>query len=398
MRVRLFLLGLALVGCDFLEARSLVVVKLSAAPELPTIGKVAVSVHEQTREESGEVPVEGAGSLALGVYLERDTAGLVPLRVLAYDGQGKVLARHTEQIEVSAGRTVTKELVVRKECMDACPGAGAGKCASSSSSATCGDFNEDGCVEWGSSMVCAERCRNDRCVTCTDACTDGAVRCDATGSKLELCADHDQNGCYEWGRPTACPYGCAASKCRDCRDECTAGATRCSADGKRETCANHDSDACTEWGGLMACPLGCANGQCVCSDECSAGARRCNAAGTGSESCGNFDVDTCLDWGGVVVCGTGCDPGTGLCRPLRTFPATCTRNGECTEGCSEGGWCIKACTASAQCPGGWCVQNTKNVSVCFPRCTAASQCLAYSNVTCKTSTAVEGTAASVCAR
>jgi len=210
-------------------------------------------------------------------------------------------------------------------CTDGCTVAGARRC-SGTQVETCGDSDGDGCLDWGASEACGQGlvCANGFCaLACEDACsTVGATKCDANA--VATCGDFDDDGCLEWGQPTACSgtESCSNGRCAEaCVSECPAlGATRCDGAGV-STCGDTDADPCREWGTVVPCGEGltCSNGACAatCSDECAtSGQAICSGAGS-VVTCGNFDADSCLELGSPVSCGAAevCLAGACEARP-----------------------------------------------------------------------------------
>ena len=141
--------------------------------------------------------------------------------------------------------------------------------------------------------------------SCKDACTPGSKSCE--GTTLLTCGDFDGNGCAEWGDPVACPDQCQVDQCvSTCNDECTSGSRRCAGDGF-QVCSDGDGDGCTEWGTTQACGPGqtCSgDGQCVaeCVDQCAAGQLRCVTGQDQYQEC-TCPPGDCCDWGDPVNCG-----------------------------------------------------------------------------------------------
>ena len=207
-------------------------------------------------------------------------------------------------------------------CNDECSVAGARGCGGPASVKTCGDTNADGCLEWGTAVACNgdEICSNGHCATnCSDECTTlGGFQCSGSEATQE-CGDYNQDGCLEWGTPVACGVGsgCSGGRCATtCTDECTVlDRTQCAggAAAAIQTCGNFDGDACFEWGTAIPCDPGekCSNGTCAvdCSDACpAAGNVQCNLAKTGLQTCGDYNQDGCIEWGTATPCG-----GTMIC-------------------------------------------------------------------------------------
>jgi outer membrane protein assembly factor BamB len=216
---------------------------------------------------------------------------------------------------------------------------------------TCGDPDADTCLAWVPDGSCApgQVCSGGDCVTgCEDECSrEGATTCaPAPQNGLLTCGDHDDDPCLEWGGYQGCPAGqsCSAGLCvAGCQDECgPLNQQRCAAPPANglETCGNFDADSCLEWGGFQACPGGqtCSGGACSssCQDDCQGTARVCD--GNGFKVCGYFDADPCLDWSGVTACGAHqiCQDGRCVLACSDQCPAPETRR--CSGSGADEGW------------------------------------------------------------
>ena len=246
----------------------------------------------------------------------------------------------------------------------------------------CGNHDDDPCTDWGSSAPCPQGqfCSNGACAAgCNDECSRGAKRC--SGNGYETCGDYDDDDCREWSAATPCPPGqlCSNGACAAaCGDECAAGTVQCAGNGF-QSCGEHDADACKEWSEIVACPQGqtCSNGVCgrFCNDECEAGATRCG--GGGVQACGNFDADACREWGAGVACPAGevCSNGRCADRCENECNADDTRcRGGGVQAC--GSYDVDDCTewsVSAPCPGGQVCDNGACV-VFDPGCGADDDC------------------------
>ncbi len=100
------------------------------------------------------------------------------------------------------------------------------ECVSESSYRTCHDSDGDGCKEWSQSIPCQEgaKCTNGICQipekTCTNACNNaGDKQC--LGDSIQTCGDYDADGCLEWGKDEKCEYGCDSGHCKDWSIDCT---------------------------------------------------------------------------------------------------------------------------------------------------------------------------------
>ena len=216
-------------------------------------------------------------------------------------------------------------------CASACTVMNATKCEGNAV-VTCGDYNGDGCLEWGMAADCGDKfCSSGHCeLQCDDECTvDGARLCE--GNAYKTCADTDMNGCLEWGTPVNCGLEqiCSGGACLDtCESTCSvAGAKKCEAGSQTQytECDDYNDDGCLEWGSPLSCEgdLLCSFGHCVsdCQDACTeAGAKVCELNAV--VECNDYNQDGCLDLGTpapceapttcsagacVTICGDDCD-------------------------------------------------------------------------------------------
>ncbi|MFT7580635.1 MAG: hypothetical protein ACI9MR_002308 [Myxococcota bacterium] len=263
-------------------------------------------------------------------------------------------------------------------CNDECTVSGTTRCATAGYQ-TCGDTNGDGCLAWGTAVLCGpqEACSNGVCaLVCSDECTSiGSSDCDTVGN-VRVCGDYDSDSCLEWGTPVACPNTqvCAGGECAaTCADECTVdGAAQCDAgEWNVETCGDYNSDGCFEWGTPTPCPAQqvCAFGMCeaVCADQCDAeGARECIAGSQGRyRVCGDYNDNPCLEWGSVLSC-TGnlvCAAGECVASCQDSCPADQAQqcDGDAVQTCGDynADGCIEwgtlaACDATEFCESGQC--------------------------------------------
>jgi MYXO-CTERM domain-containing protein len=75
-----------------------------------------------------------------------------------------------------------------------------------------------GCLGWGDPIVCDEgfACLDGFCTpACEDTCQEGETRCDQDA--VQRCGDFNQDGCLEWSASVACPSGqsCVEDACTD---------------------------------------------------------------------------------------------------------------------------------------------------------------------------------------
>jgi len=192
---------------------------------------------------------------------------------------------------------------------------------------TCGNYDDDECLEW-QGKYCGEgyKCFDGQCIPeCTDECGYiGEKICGihhiSLGGLVMTCGNYDDDECLEWdyeycGKDNECVDG----ECQ-CTDECgyigekICGIHHISLGGQVLTCGNYDDDECLEWD-YEYCGEGykCVDGKCVfqtqCTDECDyIGEKICGihhiSLGGLVMTCGNYDDDECLEWQGKY-CGEG---------------------------------------------------------------------------------------------
>ncbi len=224
-------------------------------------------------------------------------------------------------------------------CVSSCTTVGAKKC-DGNSVVECGDHNQNGCLNWGKPATCgAKVCANGACEdSCKNECTTaGAKTCDGKGTKE--CKDYNSDGCLTWGSVANCKQDqvCSAGACLDqCKSECTAvGAKKCDLD-KIVTCGDYNSDGCLEWGTPLACakPLVCQGGFCAtsCKNDCTVkGAKQCDVGG-GVAVCDDYNKDGCLEWGTPAPCAKGTVCSNGQCALSCTDACKAKGNTQCVPG------------------------------------------------------------------
>jgi hypothetical protein len=102
-------------------------------------------------------------------------------------------------------------------CTNECSPTGLKEC-SGNGFKTCGEFDSDSCLEWSSVTNCESNqvCSNGICITnppsCTNEClTSGKKRCE--DDKSQTCGNYDNDECLEWNFGMVCPYGCTNGIC-----------------------------------------------------------------------------------------------------------------------------------------------------------------------------------------
>ncbi|MDY0061814.1 MAG: hypothetical protein RBU45_18530 [Myxococcota bacterium] len=211
------------------------------------------------------------------------------------------------------------------DCTPGCPTLGQTRC-NGSQQQTC-VLLDSGCLGWGPLARCpaGQSCSDGSCrEQCVDECSPtGDVRCAAASNSLQSCGDWDDDPCLEWSLGTPCPAGqtCSGESCQlDCQDDCQAGARRCVLEGLQD-CGQYDADLCLDWSPATHCGADevCEVDRCVvsCQDECLAGETTC-LDDAHLARCGNHDADRCLEW---EVAPAACPDG-GFCNDSRCFSTT----------------------------------------------------------------------------
>ncbi|MGC4114255.1 MAG: PPC domain-containing protein [Myxococcales bacterium] len=285
-------------------------------------------------------------------------------------------AEQSEPIACGAG-TLCVGGVCQATCRDECI-AGSGFCPSRTVLQTCGNFDGDSCLEFGSGVQCgtSTHCESGACVpdtvACTDECQSGTAIC--AGDSVRTCGSYDDDACTDLSAPAACPPGetCRNGACASaCADECPAQGERECLEGGVRTCGQQDADPCLEWSAPVACAASqsCSQGVCsdTCVDECaSSGQASCSADGSSVRQCGQFDADPCLDLSTPTPC-----PGSDVCKAGACVASCsdecalgdkrCGADGKSVETCGnyDGDSCLELggaapCAGGAACSGGAC--------------------------------------------
>ncbi|MBR4987005.1 MAG: hypothetical protein IKY83_14830 [Proteobacteria bacterium] len=141
----------------------------------------------------------------------------------------------------------------------------------------CKDTNGDGCLEWTSVTACGanEKCANGACetvITCTNECDNSGERRCASDSGYQTCGNYDDDSCLDWSAAVICGAGqvCTDGECVlnatpiTCQNECVEKDVECG-DGGVRTCGQFDDDECFEWSQAAVCPPNskCDRGECV---------------------------------------------------------------------------------------------------------------------------------------
>ena len=232
-------------------------------------------------------------------------------------------------------------------CGDECSSSRARQCTDEQHFQPCGDFDGDGCLEWGETTACDrdKSCVDGDCLAPCDECpAEGDLRCRTSTSDLpdgiEVCSDPDSDDCLEWTLQVECSTNevCTSNECiSGCAGPCRLDQRSCTAtlDGSR-LCIEDDS-GCPSWGSPIDCPPGyeCdpATGICdvlTCDNECDVAGTSCSLDGLTELDCANTDTDPCLELT-RDPCGTGftcvvdhCEETCDECTP--EGPGTCSGN------------------------------------------------------------------------
>ena len=164
------------------------------------------------------------------------------------------------------------EGVCETTCISECSEEHATRCDEAGRVVTCIDSDGQGCLKWATASPCEPPlvCSEGHCgAACTNECNPGdARRCtEASQTRFEVCGEYDGDGCLEWGTPQACEgmLVCSEGECvATCSDECdTAGDFTCDGNGRKE-CGEYDGDGCLEWGSVVWCEPGYACDEGIC--------------------------------------------------------------------------------------------------------------------------------------
>jgi len=176
----------------------------------------------------------------------------------------------------------------------------------------CGDHDWDACLEWSDPVACqaGELCSGGTCTTapCTDDCTPAGLTECVMSHSVRTCGQHDNDACLDWSAATACGAGrtCQAGACvESCSDTCAPGSIGCLDGDTRWSCTDANGDGCLE-----QAPTDCAAGQSCSAGVCGTGcvddaleendsALLATEAGEGSRD-GTICPDD-VDWFWVIV-------------------------------------------------------------------------------------------------
>lgn len=204
-------------------------------------------------------------------------------------------------------------------CIDECF-EGEKDCKDEKTTIVCGNYDDDACFEFGGEKNCEEgkKCEAGECVsTCKDECDEGTKKCSSDENGVLSCGNFDNDTCLEWGDLKTCAEDetCSDGKCsKECSDECKTGEKKCFGNGYA-ICGQYDPDLCLDWSSIVPCAgwEKCKDGSCVpvCENECEVGEKKCKGEDA-YKICGNFDTDPCIEYSEYIFkCEEGkfCDEG-----------------------------------------------------------------------------------------
>ena len=281
----------------------------------------------------------------------------------------------------------------QEDCVDECA-MGETRCAGPGAVAQCGQADADSCLDWLTEVACSndEVCSAGTCSTsCVDECEEGQTQC--LGDAVVTCGDLNQDDCLEWSPAVPCAAeescGVAVSgqaQCsprQDCQDECSEASCR---DTSFVQCGNYDSDPCLEASPGVSCVPSdrCLEGACGPSG-CETAARLCNEPPPPRclnettlqtyDSTGSCEADgtctyapterpcaNCNVMDGIPSCdaceGVSCTEPPGQCFAM---VGSCSL-GSCSYAPTDGASCDdgNACTENDRCRGGTCSGTAKS--------------------------------------
>ncbi len=181
-------------------------------------------------------------------------------------------------------------------CLDECDHLGARGCLDNLTAVECGNFDDDDCLEY-QFTTCGqdEACNPDTGLCeCIDGCfVEDAVSCNDYYS-TKRCGDFDADGCLEWGNiqqcngSDTCQNGICSSTCtNECRSE---GVFQCFGSSSRHICGYWDTDSCLDWTPIEECPEGL-----ICSIEVEPGNDPCVQCDSDGRQC-MPELEVCRDF------------------------------------------------------------------------------------------------------
>jgi len=224
-------------------------------------------------------------------------------------------------------------------CQNTCSPYGSTKCAGSSIT-YCADFNQDGCLEWGGSVVCSTGCLNENCNAGSVVANVGCRESNPTHNPLTNGNVSDKFGAV------AVDY---------CYNSTTLKQYRCLAD-------NSSSSS------LVGCQFGCSNGVCLSSapapapnvviSGCGAGQRAVTNCGysVGQNALCSGDLISSATLSDFNTCPGYCGNASASCF-IQTGLAS-SPNCKCYSGsASAGSWSVNMGWAGGSCAAGSCVSD-----------------------------------------
>ncbi len=213
-------------------------------------------------------------------------------------------------------------------CVDECNPEGRVACYGGGTR-TCGQFDEDSCLEWGNfeecnvTLGCDEETGQCAVATCSDECGDGESTCndDATGTLI--CVKNASTGCYVWKQgetctgKTSCVKDVDTAKCETpVVNICDAGDKHCTSDNKGiENCTLIDgaygwkTTACS---GNQVCDDSTVTCKATCTNACTLNALQCTTTGV-PQKCTKNTSTGCTVWTNQTECGVGKSCKDGAC-------------------------------------------------------------------------------------
>ncbi len=205
-------------------------------------------------------------------------------------------------------------------CDDDCARSGLRECIDETRYQSCGDHDEDRCLDW-----------------LTGFCPAGQV-CSGAGSCID-CGDEGELCCAR----STCDDGftCSDGRCRrECDDDCArSGLRECVSETRYRSCGYHDADSCLDWltdscgtweicrasGSCADCggdgePC-CSGSTCIAGHTCSGGTCRFDCGGSGQPCCADRNCS------GDLVCLNAtdrCGADTGISTDVHRFVSVCT--------------------------------------------------------------------------
>lgn len=235
-----------------------------------------------------------------------------------------------EPVQTCTGLETCSAGACSTQCTDECTTVNERQCEGDGYK-VCGNFDADPCLDWGDPVPCVGQadCSAGYCsVQCTDECqTAGVDECVAGVAAKRTCGDFDADPCLEWGttincaadevcQNAACVYNdpCAGVSCN------TPPADSCV---NANTARNYGAGVCDGAGGCdygyvdTDCPSGCQNGACVAptcgntvcnappANTCASASELTRYYAVGACNAGN----TCAYQSSRIRCSEGCFQG-----------------------------------------------------------------------------------------